>query len=145
MSDTKSFTAAEGSGPAVIEFNSKGIHYTFTALYQEVEGRYTVYIPAYNMVFSAKDRQAMDRKAVRIVRSFYDFHLQNDEKKTWRSFILAIHKLGFRAPNHDLIMKNLLDQSRPVKTKFSTKKSSVPNFFDAEQTKSFNVVEEIAC
>ena len=38
------------------------------------DGGYACHVPAYDLFFSAKDEESMDRKSIAIVKSFLDFY-----------------------------------------------------------------------
>ncbi|HXU28048.1 MAG TPA: hypothetical protein VN698_12530 [Bacteroidia bacterium] len=117
-----------------IEFKDGKINYGFSAFFKRVDERYSVHIPAYDLVFSAKDKESMDRKALKIVKAFYDFNIDH---KSWRSFMLTIHKLGFRSPQHDFIMQSLMNK-KPTKAKFSSNNQQKPNYADMESVELAN-------
>lgn len=131
----------KGPAPASIAFQKQGIIYNFTSYHKEIEGRFSVYIPAYKMFLSAKTKEEIKNKSIFMVKSFYEFHLKQNGLK---NFMLEIHKLGFRTKNHDFIMKNLIN-GRPTNSKFNQNIVDTPKNFNIEDAEAVNVEEMIEC
>lgn len=75
--------------------------------YHNFDGKYfNVYIPAFDMHFSTTDESRIEEKGKAMVKSF--FH-HKEEKNPLKALVLDLHKLGFRAKDHDLFMKNILN------------------------------------
>lgn len=102
------------SGTAFIEIKRDGIKCGYPIVYFETEK--TAYIPAFDIFFTCTSGDQAKKRASNLVDSFFDFWVL---ETGWKKFILEIHKLGFRAPKHDLVMKELLAK-RPLKAKFSS-------------------------
>lgn len=110
-----------------INFSKNKIDYGFHARYvKEENGMYSWYIPSFDIYFSSNTKEQGDKRAISMTRAFFS-HWINQE--SFRSFILQIHKLGFKAPeNHDFTIKQLLNK-KIFDVKLKSKNSVLPEDF----------------
>lgn len=110
-----------------INFTKNGLDYGFEARYRvEDDGMYSWYIPTFDIYFSSTTKEQGDQRAIAMTRAFFN-HWINEE--SFRSFVLQIHKLGFKAAeNHELTIKRLI--SREIhNASFNSKNGLVPEDF----------------
>jgi hypothetical protein len=80
-----------------ININRDGISYAYNAHFiKEENGMISAYIPAFDIYFSAADRETASKRGSSLVTSFFSFWIK---QQGFRSFVLQILKLGFKAPN----------------------------------------------
>jgi hypothetical protein len=91
--------------------------YTFEIAYREIEGMYDCIIPAFNMSFSCPTEEDITRTAGAMMDSMFYFWMK-DGKDTLKTVALELHKRGFRAHNHNLTMKEIVNNKR-FKANFS--------------------------
>jgi len=101
----------------------------------ELKSKLTCYIPAFDLIYSANSSEEIKKRADIMVKSFVRFYFEEDSSK---NFFVALHKLGFRTPNHNLTMKEALNK-KLVRAKFLNTNNEVPEGFEksnflAEQT-----------
>ena len=121
--------------PTFIKFSKEGIHYAFHARsIQEKNGMFSWYIPAFDIFFSSKDRETGRAKAKSMTESFFTYWIGQE---SFRAFILQIHKLGFKSPNHDLTVSEMIKRKRSD-AKFTSKNEYLPEGF----LNSESIVEE---
>lgn len=89
-----------------IKFIGDEIQISYASYYSFDEKYYNVYIPAFDIYFSTTDRSKVESRGTAMVKSF--FH-HKEEKNPLRALVLELHKLGFRAKDHDLFMKRILN------------------------------------
>lgn len=113
--------------PSFINFTKGKINYAFHARYvKEENGMYSWYIPSFDIYFSSNTKEQGDKRAIAMTRAFFS-HWINQE--SFRSFILQIHKLGFKAPeNHDFTIKQLLNK-KIFEVKLKSKNGIIPAEF----------------
>lgn len=118
--------------PTFINMTREGIKYGFHARYRvEENGMYSWYIPAFDIYFSSQTKEQGDKRAVAMTKSFFN-HWINYE--SFRSFILQIHKLGFKASeHHELTIKQLISRQR-IDAKFKSKDGFIPEEFKNSET-----------
>ena len=119
--------------PTFIEINNGRIYCGFHAYHKKTEsGMYSWYIPGFNIRFSSKDKETGDKRAIIMVNAFFSYWV---DRVSYREFILEIHKLGFKAPQHDLTVNRLL--TKKVHTaKFKSSVIKLPDPKEYEQSKS---------
>jgi hypothetical protein len=125
--------------PSFIQFRENGINYGFHAHYKKEGNMYSWYIPSFDIFFSSKTKEEGDRRAIAMTTSFFNQWIHHE---SFRSFILQIHKLGFRAPeHHEYKIKQLLNREK-VTGKFRAKDSYLPNdFIDSDSIEQEGNVE----
>lgn len=111
----------------VIHIKKGVIDYTINARFKEEGGMYSVYIPSFDIYFSAPTMDEADRRVTVMMDSFFHFWIT---QQGWKKFVMEIHKLGFRAKGHALAMKNLLNH-RPVDAKLNSLDGNIPPEFDS--------------
>lgn len=114
-----------------IQFVPKGnvmnVRFGYRLMYNKDEpGIINYYIPGFNLFFSANDEETGSKRGKAMVRAFLDYWINQESP---RSFILEIHKLGFRTKNHDLVMKEFLHK-KITSSKFNSSQSTVPEHFN---------------
>lgn len=124
-----------GTKPSFIHMTRDGINYGFHAHYKaEENGMYSWYIPAFDIYFSSQSIEQGNKRAVAMTRSFFNHWIEHE---SFRSFILQIHKLGFKASeHHELTIKQLISRKR-IDAKFKSKDGIIP-----EEFKNSDIVEQ---
>ncbi len=123
---------SEKKQPTYIEFKEGKIFYGFHARYiKEENGMYSWYIPAFDIYFSSKTKEDGHKRAQAMTKSFFKVWINNEGV---RSFILQIHKLGFKAPsNHQAIIRDLI--SKKINTaKFKSTAGHLPDDFAGSES-----------
>lgn len=110
-----------------ISITGNRIDYGFHSRYRvEEDGSYSWYIPTFEMFFSSENLEAGEKRAKIMAQSFFNFWI---ESQSFRSFVLQIHKLGFKAnENHNLVIKNLLKRG-VSDIKLKSKGGKIPKDF----------------
>lgn len=126
MSTNASITISPGNGYI-------NVSWTFTTYLKEDKGLLNCYIPSFGIYFHAKDETQMGVKAKVLTKMFFDNYLLHSGEKGFRRMILQIHKCGFKAPNDNLTIKNLLNH-KINRAKFSDMKSIIPSEFNNANT-----------
>ena len=78
---------------------------TYNVLIKNANNKFYCYIPAFDLTYSANTEDEITKRADKMVKSFVNFYFDEDSPK---NFFIALHKLGFRTPNHILVMKEAL-------------------------------------
>lgn len=103
-----------------IEFAGENITVNYVVKTRnEGNGVYSSYMPGFDMYFTSNSQEDSLVKAESMLNHFFDFWIKD---QNWKSFVLQMHKLGFRAPLHNMEMQNLL-KNRPTTTNFQNNKS----------------------
>ena len=97
-----------------INIKGGGIEYRYAYYHRtEKNGMHSWYIPGFNMFFSTKTQEAGSVRAAAMVKSFFIDYFEKQD--SFRSFILELHRLGFRASSyHDLTINKLLTKKIPT-------------------------------
>jgi hypothetical protein len=90
----------------------------YTVTHKEDDGGYSCYIPGFDIYFSAKDIDAMNKKS-RVLTKLYFNHFLRDPKNGLKHFALELHKSGFKTVGGDFEMKQLLG-NKHVNSKFKS-------------------------
>lgn len=88
--------------------------------------RYTCYIPAFDLIYPAKSNEDIKKRADAMVSSLMNFYFKEDNPK---NLFIALHKLGFRSPNHNMIMKDALNK-KEIRAKFQNISNYIPEGYD---------------
>ena len=85
-------------------------------------------IPGFNIFFtSSDDEKVMDAKSEALTLMYMD-HFALHSKSGFKTLILHLHKLGFKAPNDALTLKRILHDKVISKTKFNATNVAAGNF-----------------
>ena len=110
-------------------------------------GMISCYIPGFDISFSAKDQEAIDKKSHALVHAFIDYFFIPVEgikqsKGGLKGITLELHKLGFKA-NDDLITVKKLINNEVVKAKFKSIESA-PSYYSAGSVKNSELQMSVA-
>lgn len=94
----------------------------YRIMYKKEGDMYAAYIPGFDIFYSAPSEEQLNRRSDALLKTFVDFWV---DENSWKSFYLKLHKLGFKSPMHNLVMKKMLNNER------SEAKFSVPNTLKA--------------
>ena len=99
-----------------INIQKRNIHYQYSVYTrEESNGMYSWYVPGFNMFFSSRTESDGQKRAAAMVKSFFIDYFER--QKNFRSFVLELHRLGFRANKlHDLTINKLLTKRIPYAT-----------------------------
>ncbi len=104
----------------------------YTIYYKdEVEGRISCFIPSFDIYFSATSIDEVKTKGTRIVKIYIDYYFLHSKNRL-KDFVLQIHKLGFKAINDAITIKNLINNI-PTQAKFKSSKGRSSEFLDSEK------------
>lgn len=87
---------------------------------------YSCYIPGFDLFFSAKSENQMMERGRQMMKTFFDYWVQEEG---YKNFVLKIHKLGFKAPKHNFVIKQYLNK-RPANAKFKMVNIDTPLGFE---------------
>jgi len=126
---------------------SVSIGYSVYYNQEDEKNMMSCYIPGFNISFSAKNAEAMDKKAKALVHSFVDyFFIHAEEGKQPRGGLkgitLELHKLGFKAANDMITVKKLIN-NEVVKAKFKSIEGA-PSYYDTESMKTNELQMSVA-
>jgi hypothetical protein len=111
----------------------------FTTFKTEDEsGKFSCYIPAFDIYFSAKDQATIDKKSKVLTRMFFDHYVLHTGKGGLKNLVLQLHKLGFRAPNDGDTIQQFF-KNKVIRAKF---KNQVPSELGAFSKGSPMIHEE---
>jgi hypothetical protein len=103
--------------PTFIKVTESGqIEYAYHCYHSQFGELWSIRVPAYGIALTAPSKEEGLKRAAIAIRSFYNMWINNDG---WVKFIHEIHKLGFRANKHDMVMAKLLKR-QPFEAKFKT-------------------------
>jgi hypothetical protein len=90
-----------------ISFVGNGkVRVDYTVFYKKKpNGKYICYMPGFNHSFTAHSENDISIKADAMNQCFFDYYA---EKNTFDGLILQLHRLGFRSPQHNYVMDQLL-------------------------------------
>ena len=103
---------------------------------REEDGLISCFIPSFDIYYTAPSEQEIVPKSQRLTRSLI-LYFDHNRKTALRSFVLHLHKLGFKAPNDTMTVKNFIN-NKVVKTKFKSDKTEAPTGFVPSET----IIEE---
>ncbi len=112
-----------------ITIEGQKIFYAFSARYKtEEDGKVSWYLPAFDMFFTTKNMEDSDIRVKAMAKSFFVYHLEIN--KSWRSFVLELNRLGFKAAtNHDYTVSQLI-KHRLDRAQFKSKIIQLPIEFE---------------
>lgn len=76
---------------------------------QEENGLYSVYVPAFDIYFTATSLEEKRRMSLAVVKAHLKFAMKNNGIK---GFIIYLNKLGFKAVNYHVFMANLFRRNK---------------------------------
>jgi len=115
--------------------NKMHFHYNIvTNLIPEKDKSFSCYIPAYDIYFSASSEEMISKKSKAFVRMIFDHFLVKGDnpKNRLKNFIFHIHKLGFNAPMHNMVLKQVIEH-KAISTKFNSLQKVKPEFKDSKE------------
>lgn len=124
-------TKTEGlAEPQYVKITPEKVYFNFHLFYeQDDKGRYIASIPAYGLHLYSDTKEGLEKNTNIMINSFYDYWLM---KKGWKGFILKLHRLGFRAEQHQLAVYELLQRKRS-RSQFKFPDISVPEGMQAQE------------
>ncbi len=125
-------------GPDEIDVNIQ-----YAILMHVEQGIFSCIIPGFDIVFSAKDESAIDKKAATLVKSTFDHFLIHTEKNKLKSLALELHKLGFKSHNDMLTMRDLVN-NKLIKAKFKPGPMPLGVAWDNAQTSNKQLEMKLA-
>lgn len=116
-----------------IQIKSGNITVSYNVHFIAEEGMVSAYIPAFDIYYSAPDRETAERRSENAVKAFHKYWMEN---QGWKKYILKLHHLGFKTANHEVQMRNML-HNRPVNAKFSpVSRPSVGSFLSGKHVET---------
>lgn len=116
---------------ASIEIRNGEVKCVFDAKFiVETNGMYSWYIPAFNMFYSSRTREEGIVTGRAMSKSFFSYWLEKE--KDFRSLILEINKLGFKAPDHRITVNKLLS-GKTSRAKFQSNQNVQNEFANSEK------------
>lgn len=112
------------------------VHYAWTTFFTDEKelGMTNCWIPAFDLYFCAKSKDAGNEKSKAMMKVFMSHYL--DRRNGLKSLALELHKLGFRAKHDNQIMTDLV-RNKAVKAKFCSAIHEIPKqFIGAERTEN---------
>ena len=111
------------SGKKTIKVSSR-----IQILYNPTETGRSCYIPGFEIYFSASDEVVMLKKSQTLTRFYFDHYLKHSTKSGMKSFVLDLHKRGFKA-NNDISTVHSLINNKMIKAKFNSPLFKIPENF----------------
>jgi hypothetical protein len=112
-----------------ISLSPNKISYGFQAMFKiEEDGIYSWYIPSFDIYFSSPTKEAGDKRAKAMVRSFFNYWLKN---QGYRNFLMQILKLGYKPSSHQEL-QSLLNRTNLTANLKSSAKVIPHEFADTE-------------
>lgn len=103
---------------ASIRFNKDFLSVTYTvAINEEEDGCFICEIPSFKINFFANNREEVERKSRFMMQSFFSYY--NIKNHKFGKLIMDVNKLGFKAPQHNLVMYNALKKKIRPEVPFS--------------------------
>lgn len=132
-----------------ISGNRIDIHWSFKLFTQYKEGveRVTCYIPSFDIYFDANSKADASIRS-KIVTKMYIDHFLHHSKRGVRDLVLQLHKLGFKAPNDNLVLKRLLKDGKLDNTNFyapSGREVHLPSTFKNASSVTENAAMAVEC
>lgn len=94
---------------ASISVDNNKIHTRFSVfINKQATGPIACYIPGFDIYYSSPNEEKIESRAKNMIRAFLEFWIKNQGQK---NFFLELHKLGFKTDNHNLQMKNALNNT----------------------------------
>ncbi len=127
----------EANQPAYILIEPKDnrteVEWQYSIVYRKQGGKFSCYIPSFNIYFSAKDEAVMDKKSEALTKMYLD-HFVLHSKGGFKALAMQLHKLGFKAKDDALVLKRILKDQKIVKTKFNATSSLTPEGFNESKS-----------
>lgn len=92
------------------------------------------YIPAFDVHFQVKEIKEISKKSNIITKMFFDHYITHQGKGKLKGLVLTLHKMGFKAPNDLVVLKQFM-HDETVKARFVTNKSLPAEFLNAQVEK----------
>jgi hypothetical protein len=128
------------SEPTFIVINRDGLRFAYHTLFNiEEDGAVSCYIPAFDIFYSAPNKEEGSRRSRLMVESFMNFWIK---KQGFRSFVLQILKLGFKTQNHEQLTQLL--NRKNINAKLSSRNPNIPTGFDKSEVEETEGVLEMA-
>ncbi len=125
-----------GVKPAQVSIKKDGdkIHvgWMFTTLSKEINGKLSCFIPAFNIYFSAKDMDMVEKKSMVLTQMYMDNFVLH-QKGGIGSLVRQLHKLGFTAPKDAIVKKSILKDGKIPNAKFSSHLSTSNNGYTSKK------------
>lgn len=127
-----------------IKFEGGKVHIFWnflTAAKKKDDGGFACYIPAFDIYFSATDKETLDKKSITLTKLYFDYFM-NEPRKGFKNLILDLHKLGFKTKHDAFTIKQLLNNIH-INSKFKSCGEIPPSFKDAlvEENESEMAIE----
>ena len=123
--------------PAYVSFVPKEggvyVHWKISSYKKWIGDKWTCFIPAFNIYFSAKDQDGIDKKTKTLARMYVDNYMLVAHGGGIGHFVRQLNKLGFRAPDGNaMILKSVLKDKKLPKAKFRSMSILPESFNNAE-------------
>ena len=97
-------------------------------------GEITVWIPFFDIYYSAKSEEAADKKGRIMMKMFFDHFFLHHEKNSLKNFALHMHKIGFKADRDNIVLHEMVrNKFTPAKFKAAELIDMPTEFLGAEQ------------
>lgn len=110
-----------------IHFDNNAIDVNYNVFVKDVRNGKTIcYVPIFDFIFSVNSKDEIQAKGNAMIDSFITWY---EEKETFNSFLLKIHSMGFRSPQHNFVMDQLLKKKGLPKADMKVVHKSIPGEF----------------
>lgn len=92
--------------------------------------KHLYYVPGFDIHFAASSFDEAEVKSKAMVASFFDFWVKIQGAK---NFILELNRLGFKAPQNDYEVQNLIKNRKVGNTNFRINRNAVENPFEVNR------------
>jgi hypothetical protein len=108
--------------PFVRIIHKKGfieVTWGYTTLWKQSDtGKFSCYIPAFDMYFSASDAEMREKKSRAMTTIFFDHFFIHNKEKALKILALELNKRGFKTNTHNHDMAVLV-KNKPINAKFN--------------------------
>lgn len=123
-----------------VDKNTVNVSYQFDTLIKENSGGCSCFIPGFRIYFACKNQEGVEIKA-KAMASMYLNYFFNDSKNGLKNFTLQLNKLGYKADNHNITVKSLIN-NKALLAKFKPSNSFIPS--DFADAKSVAMEQELS-
>jgi hypothetical protein len=107
---------------------------------EEKQKYFDCFVPGFNLKFSATSVDDIDVRAKAMVVSFFNYHKQ--QKSNLNELVLEIHRMGFRSPKHNYVVKEILNK-RMNDASFNSCDANIPENFINSNVREAQLTEAV--
>ena len=111
------------------------IHWGFNIFMKKnTNGKFICFIPSFDIIFSTKNENEIDNKAIALTKMFFDNFIIY-KKNAVKAISEELHSLGFKA-DADAYIRMQYAKNKPSKAKFKMDNSKIPVSFEGAYSKN---------